>query len=510
MFSRVGFSKQPFFQQPVRANNCQRDVTLLAFVCHIGFVIWGKKMKPMNTYARTKAISVGAWTKLICVFLGCVGVAGQSVDALLDKLVEKGVITVKEANELREEADKDFTRAYQVKSGMPDWVTSLKINGDIRGRFEGFYGENSEFVDRNRFRYRARLGFTASLLDNFEVGLRLTSSERTDNFGGDPISGNTTLADNASKKFVFIDLAYGKWMAINSADVGLAATIGKMENPFVYSDMVFDPDYTPEGAALQLTYKPADAHTFRFNTAAFVLDELGASSRDPYLVGVQARWDAAWSGRVATTAGVGFMAVGNRESLRNDAVPNVNRGNSRTGASAAAAAPRYGFNPIVLDAAATYMLESFPYYAGPFPVKLSGEYMINPAAPRSAENYAYSVGFTFGKAGKRKTWELGYTWKWLGANAWWEEFVDSDFGAYYQNTAAPVNLLDGFVTTANPTGRGYSAGTNTRGHIVRLSYSPTDHVTLSGKVFFTELIEPAPTGSESGMTRLQVDASLRF
>lgn len=34
----------------------------------------------------------------------------QSADALIDKLVEKGVLTVKEANELREEADKGFNQ----------------------------------------------------------------------------------------------------------------------------------------------------------------------------------------------------------------------------------------------------------------------------------------------------------------------------------------------------------------------------------------------------------------
>ncbi len=455
---------------------------------------------------------------VVLVFVATVGMLvttppslrAQSVDSLLDKLVEKGILTVKEANELRQEADKDFTKAYQVKSGLPDWVTSFKINGDLRGRFEGFYSENPEFVDRNRFRYRARLGFTANLLNNFEAGLRLTSSERADNFGGDPISGNATFADNASKKFVFIDLAYGKWTAINTPDITLAGTIGKMENPFVFSDMVFDPDYTPEGAGLQFAYAVTEKHTMRLNNGYFVLDELGASSHDPFMVGVQARWDAVWTTKVNTTAGAAVMAIANRESLRNDAVPNVNRGNSRTGASAAAAAPRYGFNPIVVDAAVTYMLESFPYYTGAFPVRLSAEYMVNPAAPRSADNYAYSVGITFGRAGKRKTWELGYTWKWLGANAWWEEFVDSDFGAYYQNTAVPVNLLDGFVTGTNPTGRGYSAGTNVRGHILRLAYSPTDHLTIATKLFVTELINPAPVDSESEMTRLQVDASLKF
>src|SRR5882762_5916540 len=118
----------------------------------------------------------------------------QSADALIDKLVEKGILTTKEANELREEADKNFTTSYQVKSGMPDWVTSLKFNGDFRGRLEGFYSDNSAFVDRNRFRYRLRFGAVATIHNNFEVGLRLTSSDAAGGFTeGDPISGNTTL-----------------------------------------------------------------------------------------------------------------------------------------------------------------------------------------------------------------------------------------------------------------------------------------------------------------------------
>jgi hypothetical protein len=134
---------------------------------------------------------------------------GQSADAIIDKLVEKGILTVKEANELREDADKNFSQAYSVKSGMPDWVSALRFNGDFRGRFEGFYGENDSFEDRNRFRYRLRFGVTANLFDNLEVGLRLTSSEPGNggSFGGDPISGNATFTDNASKKFVYLDLA---------------------------------------------------------------------------------------------------------------------------------------------------------------------------------------------------------------------------------------------------------------------------------------------------------------
>src|SRR5262245_57401665 len=209
-----------------------------------------------------------------------VNVQAQSSDALLDKLVDKGILSVKEANDLRQEMDAGFRKSYQVKSGMPDWVTALKINGDFRARYEFFGSQNNSdlgndgidnnnaFVDRHRFRYRLRLGMVATIKDNFEVGLRLTSSEANAGFGGDPISGNTTFQDNGSKKFVFIDLAYAKWSFINTKPLTESITVGKMENPFTFSDMVFDPDYSPEGAAYNLVYRLNDVHTFKLNSGA--------------------------------------------------------------------------------------------------------------------------------------------------------------------------------------------------------------------------------------------------
>src|SRR3954468_9386773 len=87
---------------------------------------------------------------LAVLLASAAGARAQSADALIDKLVEKGILTVKEANDLREESDKNFSQAYSVKSGMPDWVTALKFNGDFRGRYEGFFSDNPAFVDRSR------------------------------------------------------------------------------------------------------------------------------------------------------------------------------------------------------------------------------------------------------------------------------------------------------------------------------------------------------------------------
>jgi hypothetical protein len=335
------------------------------------------------------------------------------------------------------------------------------------------------------------------MFDNFEAGLRLTSSEASGNFGGDPISGNTTFRDNASKKFIYIDLAYLKWTPVNSGNWNIAGTFGKMENPFVFSDMVFDGDYTPEGLGITATYNLSLKHSVKFMGGLFALDELSGSTKDPWLSGVEMMWNAKWNDKWSSSLGLGLLSITHDEKLTTAELPDVNRGNFRT---AAANPTIYGFNPFIVNSSITYQMEKFPMYAGAFPITVWGEYMNNPAAPHSADNYAWSAGITFGKAGKKKTWEVGYTYKWLGANAWWEEIVDSDFGAYYRGALPNI-----------PGGAGYASGTNVKGHIIKLTYSPTDFAALTAKVFLTDLIdEPAIAVPDSGMVRLQVDFSLKF
>lgn len=452
-------------------------------------------MKRRNSL-KWAAVAAGTLAATTCA----TNTQAQSADALLDKLVDKGILSQKEANELRDESDAGFRKAYQVKSGMPEWVTALKINGDMRARYDYFKSENDAFVERSRFRYRLRLGVVATLMDNFEVGMRLTSSDPSGSFGGDPISGNTTAQDNGSKKFVYFDLAYGKWNFLNTKPLSSSLTVGKMENPFQLSDTLFDNDYTPEGAGYNLTWRLDDVHSLKLNAGIFVLDELGADSRDPYLYGAQVRWDAAWSKAVSSSVGIAALNIVNSQSLSNAAVPAVNRGNTRDGnAVAAASAPAFHFNPIVADASVTYTFaDGLPgFYNAPFPVKVSGEY-VNNVAVREREQAA-QAGITFGKAGKKGLWEVAYRFKYVGGDSWYEEFGDSDFGAYYAGT---------FPNSSS--GQGYGAGTNLRGHIAKISYSPFDAVTLSATYFRAGLINEFPVGSNSDMTRVIVDAMWKF
>ena len=429
----------------------------------------------------------------------------QSADALLDKLVEKGILTVKEANELRGQSDEGFLKAYQTKAGMPDWVNQLRLYGDVRGRFDKVYFENnSEDLagglngnqDRNRFRYRIRTGVTATLKDDFEVGFRLTSGDPVGSFGGNALSGNSTAQDNGSKKNVYVDLAYGKWTPLHHGPWTGGLTIGKMENPFMNSDMVWDADYTPEGGALSLGYNLNNQHALKLVGAIFILDELNQgplASHDPMLTGVQARWDAKWKPKLQSTLGMAFYGISDKRNLGNGAVENLNSGNARD---------VFGnliqhYNPIVVDAALTYSLDTFPLYPGAFPVKLWGEYINNPGASRFEDGY--TGGITFGKSGKKGTWEASWRYERLEGDAWYEEFVNDDFGAYAQ--LPPLN---------SGLGVGYRSGTNVRGHIVKASYSPSDAFTLSVTYYLTVLIHNIPPGSESGTGRLFVDAMWKF
>lgn len=435
--------------------------------------------------------------------LGLASTAGaQTSDALIDKLVEKGILNVKEAKDLREETDKDFTRALSAKNGMPEWVTALKFNGDFRGRFEQHTVDNSLFSDRNRLRYRLRFGVTASLLEDFEVGFRLASGDQAGagTFGGNPLTANTTLADGASRKYIWMDAAYVKWNPIHNADWKWTATFGKMDNPFVVTPMLIDPDYQPEGFALQGVYNLNEHHALKFNGAMFVLDEFnqGASaSRDPFMLGGQMILDSKWSPKFETSLSATIFGISNKENLINGSAPNLNQGNTRT----AAGAPLYNLTPIQGAAYATYKLDSFPLYAKEFPIKVGGEYMYNPGAP--TQNRAYSAGVTFGKAGKKGLWELGYKYQRLEGDAWFEELVDDDNGGFYSS---------GAVNSGN--GAGFFGGTNIKGHQFRLTYNLTDSLNLTFTYYLTGLINevaaPAGSTSKSDASHMMIDMMWKF
>ena len=457
-------------------------------------------------------------------------VHAQSADALIDKLVDKGILTVKEANDLRAESDKGFTTAFQTKTGMPDWVTGYKLYGDFRGRFDGIYADEmtpvsnvgnpvgvpngqQSFVNRARLRYRLRVGLTVNMVDNMEVGLRLGSADVAN-----PISNSSTFGGDASKKSIYVDAAYGRWTPICSGAWNVMLTIGKMDLPFQTTYMVLDPDYTPEGAAAQVIYKFNDQQSLKIIGGAFVLDETQYSGRDPYLYAGQMIWDAAWTPKVDTSLGLGVFDLVNKQNLKSaisSGSPNgsytSNTGNSRytfgsmdSLGNSIAGNMIYNYNPIVVDAGVTYKLDSFPFYTGVFPIKVSGEFMHNPGAP--AQNQGWWAGITFGKSGTRRNWDISYRYEYLEADAWYDQLVDDDNCALYVAQAVNSNY-----PYQNPTTKGgVFGGTNVKGHLVKFNYSLTDSLTLTFTAYINSLIKPVPSAYSSDSLRIMGDLMWKF
>jgi hypothetical protein len=252
--------------------------------------------------------------------------------------------------------------------------------------------------------------------------------------------------------------------------------------------MMFDPDYTPEGAAWQVAYRFNEHHSLKFVAGGFVLDELAGSSSDPYMLGGQLLWDAKWSERWQSSLGVGAMDITSQDSLTTAAVPDVNRGNSRDPVTTA---PLASFHPLVADASLTYTLDSFACYKAHFPIKVGGEYIYNPGA--DIRNSAYAAGITFGKAGKKRLWEVSYQYRYIEADAWFEELPDDDFNGFY--TAGNV----------------YRGGTNLRGHVVKVSYSLFDSLTFNALYYNGELINNPNAGdSSSNASHVLVDLVWKF
>ncbi|HEV2691372.1 MAG TPA: putative porin [Verrucomicrobiae bacterium] len=407
----------------------------------------------------------------------------QSADALIDKLVEKGILSVREAQDLRDEADKNFSTAVQSKLGMPDWVTGYKISGDFRARYDHLSSDNAAFAERERFRYRLRFGITVNMLDNLEAGFRLASGDPK-GAAGNSLSANSTLQDNFSKKNIYIDTAYGKWTPVNSGGWLVSATAGKMDNPFSFTPMVFDPDLTPEGAVVQSSWVINDKHSLSLTGGAFVLDEEQYSANDPFMYGGQFLWNAKWTEKFSTSLGAGAFKIVGGGQLNTANVPYINQGNTRKLVNEAVPPNNTvqalyvlqdQFAPVILDASATYTLNSFPLYNGTFPIKVGGEFMQNTEANKN--NQGFWAGVTFGKSGTKKTWDITYRYERLEADAWYDQLVDDDNGAFYP----------GDVPTSNST-FGYFGGTNIKGHMIKFNYSFTDSLTFTATCFINDLI----------------------
>jgi hypothetical protein len=159
------------------------------------------------------------------------------------------------------------------KSSADKWklstsITEMELYGDVRLRYEYRGGRTDDtpvappgpgvagthdWQERERERYRIRLGLRGTLLDDWFFGLRLetNANPRSTNvtFGGDTSSSSPGGGGPFAKgdDTIYVGQAYGGYKGFP----GVTLTGGRMPNPLVNTLMVWDPDINPEGLAEQ-------------------------------------------------------------------------------------------------------------------------------------------------------------------------------------------------------------------------------------------------------------------
>jgi opacity protein-like surface antigen len=405
----------------------------------------------------------------IFLMVPCMTAFASQNNELIDKLVDKGILTEAEADSILAE-----------KSDIPKWVKKIKLNGDIRLRHDSQWRDTGdEDYTRNRERVRLRLGLKAKTTETTEVGVRLAS-------GGEVNSTNQSFDESTAGKDLYIDRAYVTWKPSDLIHI----TGGKQKNPMFTSSLVWDSDVNPEGLSESLNFGIAEGVDVFANLGQWFLEELNikGSDSDPTLFAYQAGIKFKPSKKVSLELGGAYYDFTNLDLLTNDTFVKdsgdqmILDGNGNL------------VNEFkCVEVTAKLKLKKIL----PVPVSVFGSFVQNTdadieklaAADSSLEAYGdddrdsgWQVGFSVGDKKKQGDWYFKYFYQELEDFAFPALFVDSDF---------------------------HGGGTNNKGHYANVRYMLTDNIQAAATGFITERENESVHGQKDE-DRLQVDLIFNF
>ena len=376
-------------------------------------------------------------------------------------------------NQLRDEIKKEVMAKLNYKAGerlgLPEWIDRISWEGDLRLRYENDKfpdgnetpqnlnlqgaGINNTSEDRERYRVRARLGANIKISDDFSGGIRLVTGNASD-----PVSPNQTVGMNngsGNSKYNFaLDRAFLKY----KPNDWLSVTGGRFANPWMNTDLVWDPDLSFDGVAASLTPKVNDRLRGFFTAGIFPIEEVESSSnngtstvkaKDKWLYGAQAGIEFGAVNETKLKLAAAFYDFSNVTGVQNDlgsttqnlTAPRFRqRGNTVFNIS----------NPLNTTAGPFALASEFRELNltgeldivsfDPVHVILTGDYVRNLAFDEKevlAKSPVSPVGGDTGWMGKiqvgmpttlkRDDWNVFAAYKHLETNAVLDAFTDSDF-----------------------------------------------------------------------------------
>lgn len=375
-------------------------------------------------------------------------------------------------------------RSTVLDGQKKDLVEEIKLQGDLRIRHESFIRKTAPNMGRDRERYRFRYGAEFVLPSYVTAGFAMASGT------GEQVSANQTFDNLSGQKAIWVDKVYMTYAPRLSDNGKVYVTGGRITNPFwrlTSSDVVWDDDYNPEGFAQGVEwFVPELGGIYFANALQMVVDEDSGSKADQWMIGGQTGAEYRLPAKARLRfAGAYYEWTNSRITDFGQAV--AQDGNRRLGTRT------------LNDFKVAELTSLLSVWAGNVPIKFQGTLARNTAALREevvgrgeqARNHtAYQVGTIVGEAAQPHTWEFAYFYKWAESDATVADVADSDFG---------------------------NGGTNRRGHITWVGYSPNDWSQLKAKFFYTKVIAnglpPGSNGAVNGgddINRLQLDYSIKF
>jgi hypothetical protein len=407
------------------------------------------------------------------------------MEILLDKLVVKGVLTKTEADNMLKEMkepkgmEKGKTEGEKAKTekkekespdwaknipdwiiNPPEWIKNIKLSGDLRLRYQWEDKKDDDKENRDRGRFRLRLGAETKLVDEIKVGFGLAGGS------GDPRSTNVTFENTFEKKNIRIDYAFAEYTPIK----GLSLIGGKFHNPLYRpSDLLWDSDITPEGAGAKFQYPVLSTLVFSFNTGFFILDER-SSNKDPFMVAIQPALNWKITKDIDLQLALAYYLFNGVQKNTLDFSSNTNTlvsGKLKYDYDAPVISAGFGFkNPF----GQTFI----PYFG------LFGEYVRN--TDPDDDDKGFIAGLKVGHTSMKKLgdWFFEYSYRRLEKDAWPDTLPDSDF---------------------------YGGATNVKGHEAILNVGVWKNIWLSFDYYNSRKILGYPKQTEN---LFQVDLNLKF
>ncbi len=335
-------------------------------------------------------------------------VAGE-IDILINKLVDKGILSHGEAQQVLTETKEEIRAniASGKEDSLPVWIQNSKLKGDFRLRYQYDDKKNDSKSGRNRARIRYRLGVESKVNDSLKVAAGLASG------GSDPRSTNQTFQDTFSTKGINLDYAYLDYNAAPWAKV----QAGKMPRKAVLwepTDLLWDGDINPEGAALMLSRSLSGIDLF-LNSGFFVLDESSSASNEPYMAYIQ----PGVSVKIGGSSKLKFALTNYLINSKGYDIDNSADSNTKTSSTL----HKYNYDAI----SPAFELDTKEPFGGIVPYAgLFAEY-VNAYDP-SDNNSGWATGFKFGseKVAKNGDWQFKYIYRKLGKDAFLDALPDSD------------------------------------------------------------------------------------